>query len=113
VPLISSLAFLSQVDDFGLPRFSSISEADIPDMDDDEDRRMIFVGICAMAKKSKSQPMREILERLDRFEYIQTIIFEEDTVLHEPVENWPIVDCLISFYSKGVYLCLLNHCRGL
>ncbi|XP_064645271.1 inositol hexakisphosphate and diphosphoinositol-pentakisphosphate kinase 2-like isoform X5 [Lineus longissimus] len=87
----------------GLPTFSCVSEVDIPDVDDD-DRRMISVGICAMGKKSKSQPMQEILDRLDRFEYIKTIIFAEETIMNEPVENWPICDCLISFYSKGFCL---------
>lgn len=56
-----------------------------------------------MAKKSKSKPMKEILERLSMFKYITVVIFEEDVVLNEPVENWPLCDCLISFHSKGDY----------
>ncbi|XP_070536722.1 inositol hexakisphosphate and diphosphoinositol-pentakisphosphate kinase 2-like isoform X3 [Ptychodera flava] len=68
---------------------------------EDEGRKMIIVGICAMSKKSRSKPMREILTRLERFEYIVTEIFEEDVILQEPVENWPLCDCLISFFSKG------------
>uniref|UniRef100_A0A8B9EAM4 Inositol hexakisphosphate and diphosphoinositol-pentakisphosphate kinase n=1 Tax=Anser cygnoides TaxID=8845 RepID=A0A8B9EAM4_ANSCY len=63
--------------------------------------RQIAVGICSMAKKSKSKPMKEILERLSMFKYITVIIFEEDVILNEPVENWPLCDCLISFHSKG------------
>uniref|UniRef100_A0A8B9FKY1 Inositol hexakisphosphate and diphosphoinositol-pentakisphosphate kinase n=1 Tax=Amazona collaria TaxID=241587 RepID=A0A8B9FKY1_9PSIT len=54
-----------------------------------------------MAKKSKSKPMKEILERLSMFKYITVVIFEEDVILNEPVENWPLCDCLISFHSKG------------
>lgn len=54
-----------------------------------------------MAKKSQSKPMNEILERLSLFKYITVVIFEEDVVLNEPVEDWPSCDCLISFHSKG------------
>uniref|UniRef100_A0A4W3HSZ2 Inositol hexakisphosphate and diphosphoinositol-pentakisphosphate kinase n=1 Tax=Callorhinchus milii TaxID=7868 RepID=A0A4W3HSZ2_CALMI len=54
-----------------------------------------------MAKKSKSKPMTQILERLCKFEYITVVIFNEDVILNEPVENWPVCDCLISFHSKG------------
>uniref|UniRef100_A0A8C9WKS7 Inositol hexakisphosphate and diphosphoinositol-pentakisphosphate kinase n=1 Tax=Scleropages formosus TaxID=113540 RepID=A0A8C9WKS7_SCLFO len=63
--------------------------------------RQIVVGICAMSKKSKSKPMKEILERLCLFKYITVVTFEEDVILNEPVENWPLCDCLISFHSKG------------
>ena len=45
------------------------------------DDKQVVVGICAMAKKSESKPMREILNRLDEFEYIKTIVFAEETVL--------------------------------
>ncbi|XP_049503617.1 inositol hexakisphosphate and diphosphoinositol-pentakisphosphate kinase 2 isoform X9 [Panthera uncia] len=63
--------------------------------------RQIVVGICSMAKKSKSKPMKEILERISLFKYITVVVFEEDVILNEPVENWPLCDCLISFHSKG------------
>ncbi|NXA32021.1 VIP2 kinase, partial [Eudromia elegans] len=68
---------------------------------DSPPERQILVGICSMAKKSKSKPMKEILERLSMFKYITVVIFEEDVILNEPVENWPVCDCLISFHSKG------------
>uniref|UniRef100_A0A665VUD2 Inositol hexakisphosphate and diphosphoinositol-pentakisphosphate kinase n=1 Tax=Echeneis naucrates TaxID=173247 RepID=A0A665VUD2_ECHNA len=54
-----------------------------------------------MMKKSKSKPMTQILERLCRFEYITVVIFPEDVILNEPVDKWPLCDCLISFHSKG------------
>lgn len=54
-----------------------------------------------MAKKSQSKPMKEILQRLDRFEHIETLVFDEKVILNEPVENWPVVDALISFFSTG------------
>ncbi|XP_023264170.1 inositol hexakisphosphate and diphosphoinositol-pentakisphosphate kinase 1 isoform X8 [Seriola lalandi dorsalis] len=74
--------------------------------EDDEDtdsppERQIMVGICCMMKKSKSKPMTQILERLCRFEYITVVIFPEDVILNEPVDKWPLCDCLISFHSKG------------
>ncbi|XP_044000877.1 inositol hexakisphosphate and diphosphoinositol-pentakisphosphate kinase 2 isoform X15 [Aphidius gifuensis] len=67
----------------------------------DGEGKQVLVGICAMAKKSQSKPMKEILTRLEEFEYIKVIVFSEDVILKEPVEEWPIVDCLISFHSKG------------
>uniref|UniRef100_A0A671XP48 Inositol hexakisphosphate and diphosphoinositol-pentakisphosphate kinase n=1 Tax=Sparus aurata TaxID=8175 RepID=A0A671XP48_SPAAU len=63
--------------------------------------RQIVVGICAMMKKSKSKPMTQILERLCKFDYINVVIFPEEVILEEPVEKWPLCDCLISFHSKG------------
>ncbi|KAL7405808.1 hypothetical protein ABVT39_007555 [Epinephelus coioides] len=74
--------------------------------EDDEDtdsppERQIVVGICCMMKKSKSKPMTQILERLCKFEYITVVIFPEDVILNEPVDKWPLCDCLISFHSKG------------
>ncbi len=52
-------------------------------------------------KKSKSKPMTQILERLCKFDYINVVIFPEEVILEEPVEKWPLCDCLISFHSKG------------
>lgn len=92
--------------------------------------KQVLVGICAMAKKTQSKPMKEILTRLREFEYIRMVVFEEDVILkvmcwsfgsynivsasaptftsliyssnpQDPVENWPICDCLVSFHSKG------------
>ncbi|XP_047436449.1 inositol hexakisphosphate and diphosphoinositol-pentakisphosphate kinase 2 isoform X13 [Mugil cephalus] len=102
----------------GAPRFfvgceddesEVLDESIRTDMDlyeDDEDtdsppERQIVVGICCMMKKSKSKPMTQILERLCRFEYITVVIFPEDVILNEPVDKWPLCDCLISFHSKG------------
>lgn len=65
------------------------------------EERQIVVGICAMTKKSNSKPMTEILERLCKFDYIDVVVFPEEVILEEPVEAWPLCDCLISFHSKG------------
>uniref|UniRef100_A0A3Q3G3E0 Inositol hexakisphosphate and diphosphoinositol-pentakisphosphate kinase n=1 Tax=Labrus bergylta TaxID=56723 RepID=A0A3Q3G3E0_9LABR len=78
-----------------LPPWSSPSSTHQPP------ERQILVGICAMVKKSKSKPMTQILERLCKFDYINVVIFPEEVILEEPVENWPLCDCLISFHSKG------------
>ncbi|XP_028304355.1 inositol hexakisphosphate and diphosphoinositol-pentakisphosphate kinase 2-like isoform X14 [Gouania willdenowi] len=71
------------------------------DVDESPSERQIVVGICAMMKKSKSKPMTQILERLCKFDYIDMVIFPEEVILEEPVERWPLCDCLISFHSKG------------
>ncbi|RWS31190.1 inositol hexakisphosphate and diphosphoinositol-pentakisphosphate kinase-like protein, partial [Leptotrombidium deliense] len=63
--------------------------------------KQVVVGVCAMAKKSQSKPMKEILMRLEEFEFIRTVVFTESTILNKPVEMWPLCDCLISFHSKG------------
>nr|XP_057930639.1 inositol hexakisphosphate and diphosphoinositol-pentakisphosphate kinase 1 isoform X2 [Doryrhamphus excisus] len=77
-------------------------EEDMEDEDDDSpSERQIVVGICCMMKKSKSKPMTQILERLCKFDYIEVVIFPEDVILEEPVDKWPLCDCLISFHSKG------------
>ncbi|XP_065076618.1 inositol hexakisphosphate and diphosphoinositol-pentakisphosphate kinase 2-like isoform X18 [Ochlerotatus camptorhynchus] len=63
--------------------------------------KQVVVAVCAMSKKSQSKPMKEILTRLQEFEYIRMIVFSEEIILKEPVEKWPLCDCLISFHSKG------------
>ena len=45
--------------------------------------------------------MKEILNRLKRFCLLEFVIFPDEIVLNESVDKWPVVDCLISFYSKG------------
>ncbi|XP_072408917.1 inositol hexakisphosphate and diphosphoinositol-pentakisphosphate kinase 2-like isoform X10 [Chiloscyllium punctatum] len=91
-------------DEIDLESNMKAEDLDLYDDENDSDsppERQILVGICAMAKKSKSKPMTQILERLCKFEYISVVIFNEDVILNEPVENWPVCDCLISFHSKG------------
>ncbi|XP_034146085.1 inositol hexakisphosphate and diphosphoinositol-pentakisphosphate kinase 2 isoform X6 [Esox lucius] len=85
--------------------YENVEEEEEED-DDDEiydspPERQIVVGICAMSKKSKSKPMKEILERLCLFKYITVVTIEEEVILNESVDLWPLCDCLISFHSKG------------
>ena len=54
-----------------------------------------------MEKKSLSKPMKQILTRMLEFEYIESIIFPEKVIIEQPVEEWPICDCLIAFHSDG------------
>lgn len=53
---------------------------DSEDMDDGG--KVVIVGVCAMEKKTQSKPMKEILTRLQEFEYIKVIVFQEDVILH-------------------------------
>ncbi|KAL4832054.1 hypothetical protein H8958_019069 [Nasalis larvatus] len=69
--------------------------------DDSPLERQTVVGICSLAKKSKSKPMKEIIDWISLFKYITVVVFEEEVILSEPVENWALCGCLISFHSKG------------
>jgi inositol hexakisphosphate/diphosphoinositol-pentakisphosphate kinase len=62
--------------------------------------KKIILGICAMDKKARSKPMREILKRLPE-ELFEVIIFGDECILNENIETWPAVDVLISFFSKN------------
>jgi len=61
----------------------------------------ITVGICCMKKKLNSDSMAELLQRLQATGKFTIIRFKESMILHEPVENWPIVACLLAFASSG------------
>ncbi|VUZ57333.1 unnamed protein product [Hymenolepis diminuta] len=67
----------------------------------DDGTIFITLGVCAMAKKTKSKPMKEILRRLKKFQHIRVIVFEEKVILNQSIESWPLCDALISFYSEG------------
>jgi inositol hexakisphosphate/diphosphoinositol-pentakisphosphate kinase len=62
--------------------------------------RKIRVGICAMDKKARSKPMREIVNRFPS-DLFDIVIFGDDCILNKNVEDWPIVECLIAFYSSN------------
>ncbi|XP_068652019.1 inositol hexakisphosphate and diphosphoinositol-pentakisphosphate kinase VIP2-like isoform X2 [Aristolochia californica] len=61
----------------------------------------IKVGVCVMEKKVSSGPMGQILDRLQAFGEFEINIFGDRVILEDPIENWPICDCLIAFYSTG------------
>ncbi|CBY22911.1 unnamed protein product [Oikopleura dioica] len=69
--------------------------------DEEDGPPPIKLGICAMAKKTKSKPMGEIIKRMLLFGFVKIEIFDENVILNDPVEEWPLCDVLISFHSKG------------
>mgnify|MGYP004067231773 CR=1 FL=1 len=63
--------------------------------------RKIIVGVCAMEKKAKSKAMSAILTRLEKFGEFEILVFGDERILREPVEEWPKVDALLSWFSDG------------
>ncbi|UKJ88114.1 hypothetical protein MACJ_000557 [Theileria orientalis] len=57
------------------------------------------LGVCAMESKVESSPMKSILKHLEDSGDFIIIIFPEQMILNEPITKWPVVECLISFYS--------------
>ena len=58
-------------------------------------------GICARDKKARSKPMQEVLKRLQATGHFQAVYFGDAMLADTPVEEWPVVDCLIAFFSSG------------
>ncbi|EFJ51971.1 hypothetical protein VOLCADRAFT_56293 [Volvox carteri f. nagariensis] len=61
----------------------------------------IRIGVCAMDKKARSKPMKEILERLTAWGEFEVVIFGDDAILEKPIEDWPHVECLLCWHSDG------------
>ncbi|CRG95807.1 acid phosphatase, putative [Plasmodium gallinaceum] len=59
------------------------------------------LGVCAMESKVESAPMECILKRLAKSGDFNIIKFKEDMILNQDIDSWPVVDCLIAFYSTG------------
>ncbi|RYY35390.1 hypothetical protein EON62_02520, partial [archaeon] len=62
--------------------------------------RRIRVGVCARDKKVRAKPMQRILSRFDT-SLFEVIVFGDDVILNHPIETWPSVDCLLSWFSSG------------
>ena len=45
--------------------------------------------------------MQEILGRMSAFDFVDIFIFPDETILNVSVDEWPICDCFICFYSQG------------
>ncbi|KAL0285500.1 UNVERIFIED_CONTAM: Inositol hexakisphosphate and diphosphoinositol-pentakisphosphate kinase VIP2 [Sesamum angustifolium] len=75
--------------------------------EEDAVKKKITIGVCVLEKKVKcgseasSAPMSQILERLQAFGEFEIVHFGDKVILKEPIERWPICDCLIAFYSTG------------
>ncbi|KAH0907335.1 hypothetical protein HID58_039162 [Brassica napus] len=63
--------------------------------------RKITIGVCVMEKKVFSAPMGQIMDRLQAFGEFEIIHFGDKVILDDPVESWPVCDCLIAFHSSG------------
>ncbi|GAU35279.1 hypothetical protein TSUD_274810 [Trifolium subterraneum] len=86
--------------------------------------KKIKIGVCVMEKKVKcgsevlsffalhippflllhsvfSAPMGQIFDRLQAFGEFEVIHFGDKVILEDPIESWPVCDCLIAFYSSG------------
>jgi hypothetical protein len=54
-----------------------------------------------MEKKLKSKPMQSIIQNLASYNEFKITQFNEDLILNAPIDQWPRVDVLVSFYSSG------------
>ena len=63
--------------------------------------RVHTLGICAMSKKVNSKHMQKILKNIKKFDEFKLIYFSEDLIFDKDIENWPIVESMIVFFSTG------------
>ncbi|DAZ95082.1 TPA: hypothetical protein N0F65_002976 [Lagenidium giganteum] len=93
----STTATTTQTPLDGLPTLSVSHSHSLGDM---STTAQYTIGVCAMDKKARSKPMTEILARLPP-QLFRIDVFGDDTILNQPIEEWPVCDALIAFFSTG------------
>lgn len=87
--------------EFRLHRVFSVAMAEEMDEELVLAANKITIGVCVMEKKVFSGPMEQILRRLQAFGEFEVVYFGDKVILEEPIESWPVCDCLIAFHSSG------------
>ncbi|EOD06649.1 hypothetical protein EMIHUDRAFT_471176, partial [Emiliania huxleyi CCMP1516] len=59
----------------------------------------ITVGVCVMRKKCEK--LRPLLAEMTSGGDMTVVVFEQQSILEDAVSDWPVVDVLVAFYSKG------------